>query len=95
MSDSILDKTKEICASLWYAPATLEGLSERLKINEYLLSKLLAGARRKNWIYERGESFYCYKKTVREVLNPAGYDIDLSKPYESEFRKAFRLSNFS
>ncbi len=71
----------DLTASLWLKPATWDELYERkvdsLKsANQYMFNSILKMAESKGWIYEKGEIFYCYKKTVKQVLNPAGYSID-------------------
>ena len=31
----------------------------------------------KGWIYVKGDCYYCYKSTVKEIINPKGYDLDI------------------
>lgn len=89
----------DIAASLWIKPATYEDLYNR-KIeclkhsSDYMFSKIVKITESKGWIYKKGEVYYCYKKTVKNVLNPAGYEIDLPTDTRSDFRKEFdRLYN--
>lgn len=84
----------DIAASIWIQPGTLEQLHSR-KIesiktaDEYSLNSLLLSAKKRGWIYQKKETWHCYKKTVLDVLNPYGYDLELPADTRSEFRKAF------
>lgn len=60
-----------------------------------MFDRILKIAESKGWIYLRGETYYTYKKTVKNVLNPAGYEMDLPTDIRSDFRKEFdRLHGF-
>jgi hypothetical protein len=90
----------DIAASLWIKPATFEDLYTR-KIeslknsSEFMFDRIVKIAESKGWIYVKGETYYCYKKTVKNVLNPAGYEMDLPTDTRSDFRKEFgRLHGF-
>lgn len=90
----------DIAASLWIKPATFEELYAR-KIeslknsSEYMFDRLVKIAESKGWIYLKGETYYTYKKTVKNVLNQAGYEMDLPTDTRSDFRKEFdRLHGF-
>lgn len=76
---TITDMVKVIAASLWIQPATYEELVERFsgKYSEYSIYLMFRGALAKKWIYQKGETYYTYKKTVVEILNPDGYALDL------------------
>lgn len=71
----------DIAASVWIKPATFEELYAR-KIeslknsSEFMFYKIVKIAELKGLIYLKGETYYTYKKTVKDVLNPNGYDID-------------------
>jgi hypothetical protein len=84
----------DLAASIWLKPACFEDLYAR-KIksfensSEYMFYRIVKIAESKNWIYRRGEIYYCYKKTVKKILNPAGYEMDLPIDTTSEFRKDF------
>ena len=84
----------DIAASLWIKPATFDELYAR-KIygfensSEYMFDRILKIAKSKKWIYMKGEVYYCYKKTVKNVLNPAGYEMDLPTDTRSDFQKEF------
>ena len=87
-----------LAASIWHNPATFEELFER-KIDilehasEYMFNTVLQSAKSRGWIYEKNDIWYCYKKTVKQVLNPAGFEIELDKDTRSEFRKQFDKLN--
>lgn len=90
----------DIAASLWIKSATFEELYAR-KIeslknsSEYMFDRIVKIAESKGWIYLRGETYYTYKNTVKNVLNPAGYELDLPTDTRSDFRKEFdRLHGF-
>lgn len=78
-----------LCASLWLKPGSLKELSSRLDKSEYGVYLLLKLVRDKKWIYQKGEIYYCYKKTVIDILNPNGYELDLKEPHHNEFRKQY------
>lgn len=85
----------DLAASIWVKPGTFEELYARkiesLKnADEYMFFKLLAIIKRKEWVYVRGEVYYCYKKTVKEVLNPSGYELELPSKTSSEFEDAYK-----
>ena len=72
--------TMDLSASIYMKPATFEELFKRkiesLKnTSEYMFFKIVKIAEEKNWIYMKDETYYCYKKTVKNVLNPSGYDL--------------------
>ncbi len=86
----------DLSASLWIKPATYDELFERkvLKsISEYNFRTIVNIAKNRRYIYEKGDNLYCYKKTVIEVLNPEGYELELPTDARSEFRKEFDKSN--
>lgn len=77
---NIKEMTMDVAASLWIKPATFEDLYARdiesLKyLSEYAFDRILKSARSKGWIYEKNKKYYCYKKTVVNILNPAGYEL--------------------
>lgn len=75
---TIIDIEMDIAASLWCIPASLEELNERDFVNhidQRILFSLLASMKKKGWIYERYETYYCYNKTVVTILNPNGYEL--------------------
>lgn len=93
MSD-LKEITMCLAASIWHQPATFDELYKRkidvLKhASEYMFNTVLMSAKSKGWIYEKDNTWYCYKKTVKEVLNPSGFEIELNKDTRSEFRKQF------
>lgn len=91
----IREKIDEICASLWMKPASSEQLKERefLKTTSlYGIELLLQMAENKNLIYCKGEKYYCFKKTAKE-LNIKGFELYIKEEYLSEFEKSFRKSN--
>ena len=72
----------DIAASCWLKPATFDELYARkiesLKdVSEFMFDRIVKLAKSKGWIYINGETYFCYKKTVKIVLNPAGYQLDL------------------
>ena len=84
----------DLAASIWWQPATWDELYERkitsLKnASQYMFDRVVKLAVAKGWIYEKGETYYCYKKTVKEILNKNGYEIDLPTDTRSQFRKDF------
>lgn len=90
----------DIAASLWIKPANFEDLYAR-KIeslknsSEFMFDRIVKIAESKGWIYLKGKTYYCYKKTVKNILNPAGYEMDLPTDTRSDFRKEFdRLHGF-
>lgn len=79
-----------IAASLWLIPADFETLAKRFdNLAEYSVWQLLNTAKRRKWVYQRGNVYFTYKKTVTDILNPEGYDLDLKEEVKSEFRQAF------
>ena len=97
MSD-LKETTMCLAASIWHQPATFDELYKRkidvlANASEYMFNVVLMSAKSKGWIYEKGDVWYCYKKTVKEVLNPAGFEIELNKDTRSEFRKQFDRLN--
>jgi hypothetical protein len=71
---------RDISASLWAKPATLRELNNRdfcKNYSEYGLYNLLCLAKHRGWIYEKQDKYYCYKKTIIDVLNPNEYEINL------------------
>jgi hypothetical protein len=90
----ISQQAMDLAASLWIKPATFEDLYARKvrgfeNCSEYMFDRILKIAESKKWIYTRGETYYCYKNTVKNVLNPAGYEMDLPTDTRSDFRKEF------
>ena len=90
----------DIAASLWIKPATFDELYAR-KIeslknsSEFMFDRIVKIAKSKGWIYLKGETYYCYKKTVKNVLNSSGYEMDLPTYAMSDFRNEFeRLHGF-
>lgn len=84
----------DLAASIWHKPGTFEELYKRginsLKgVSEYNFNLCLGMTKSKNWIYKKGEIYYCYKSTVVNVLNPNGYEIELPVDQRSDFRKEF------
>lgn len=66
MSTTILQK--DIAASLFIKPGTLEELLERDFLenrSEYGINILLKIMEDKEWIYRRGETYYTYAKFAR------------------------------
>lgn len=82
----------DVCASLWIIPADIKELSNRLDKSEYGLSHIVSLGIEKGWIYRKGKRFHTYKKTVKNVLNKNGYELDPKEPYKSPFRKEFEKS---
>jgi len=87
----------DLSASLWLSPCSFEELYNRgvlEGVSQYSFNTILNIAKSKNWIYERGDILYCYKKTVKNVLNPEGYELDLpTKRIKSDFEKEFEKYN--
>lgn len=86
-----------IAASLWIEPATFEELAERFKdkyAQQSIWSLVVIAKNHRKWIYQRGETYFTYKKTVVEVLNPNDWDLDLKEEYKSDFQKEFEKSIF-
>lgn len=82
----------DIAASLWLIPCTFEELCKRLDKPEYGTHTIVNIILKKGWIYKKGSTLFCYKKTVKEVLNPAGYGLDLKEKYLSDFEKEYLKS---
>ena len=62
---SLTDIKKDIAASLYMMPGTMEELMERdflHNTSEYGVSLLLSFMLKDGWIYEKGETFHTYKK---------------------------------
>lgn len=77
--DDIKQRQLDLAASLWTKPGTFEELKERdflRGISEYSLDRLLRWCETDRLIYEKKGKYYCFKKTVIEILNPAGYELD-------------------
>ena len=92
MANDLTYLQMDICASLWLKPCSIKELSVRLDKSEYgifLLYRILID---KKWIYKRGDTLFCYKKTVLKTLNPNGYELDLKESHFSEFRKEYLRS---
>lgn len=88
----------DLSASIYLKPDTFEGLYARkiesLKnASEFMFDRILKIALSKGYIYEKGEKYYCYKKTVVNVLNKNGYEMDIIKYEPSEFEKQFNKFN--
>ena len=76
MASETTELFKNIAASLWVSPATIEELSGRdfLKFrSEIGVSNLLHAMVNLGWIYQRGERFFTYKQTV--IKNLSEYEI--------------------
>jgi len=98
MSNAIKEVAMCLAASIWYQPGTFDELFKRkidvLKnASEYGFNTVLMLAKSRGWIYEKGDVWYCYKKTVIEVLNPNGFEIELQTDTRSVFRKEFDRSH--
>lgn len=87
--NALKEKQLDVAASLWITPATIAELSKRLDVSEWGMDRLITIMHDKGWIYFKGETIYTYKKTVKNILNPNGYELDLKEQYKSEFRKEF------
>lgn len=77
--DSIKQRQLDLAASLWTKPGSFEDLRERdfLKgISEYSLDRLISWCKNDGLIYEKRGKYYCCRKAVKEVLNPAGYELE-------------------
>lgn len=88
------DIAMTLTASIWYKPGTYEELYQRkvdvLKdASEYSFNTILMLAKSNGWIYEKGGVYYCYRKTVKNVLNCKGFEIEIDVDTRSEFRKQF------
>ena len=67
MAREINEIFKDIAASLWIMPATIEELSERdfLKFRSVIgVSNIIVAMVNLGWIYERGGKFFTYKKST-------------------------------
>ena len=56
-----------------------EKLVERFKdkyAQQSIWNLLIIGKNHRKWIYQRGDTYYTYKKTVIKVLNPNDWDLD-------------------
>lgn len=93
MSKSLTDQMMDIAASFWCQPGTIDDLIKRdfMKgVSQYGAYQLVSLTLRRGWIMERkDEVYHCKKSTVKEVLNPAGYELHNGPAYKSEFEKAF------
>lgn len=89
---TVSEQVQMIAASLWIEPATFERLAERFKDKyaQFSIWNLLVIAKNhRKWVYQRGETYFTYKDCVVNVLNPAGYELDLKEELKSDFRKKF------
>ncbi len=97
MATELQKMAMDLAASLWLNPCSYDELYERkvLKhISEYNFRTVVNIAEHRGYIYEKGEKLYCYKKTVINVLNPEGYEMELETDTRSDFRKEFdKLNN--
>lgn len=78
MASGVHEQFKDIAASLWMKPATIEELAERdfLKFRSIIgVSNMIVAMVKLGWIYERGDRLFTYKKTVSEHLS----DYELAK----------------
>ncbi len=96
-SNSLKDMKMDVAASLWIEPCTFDELFKRSvikNISEYAFNTVVKMAKASGYIYERGEILYCYKKTVKQILNPEGYELELPDDTRSALRKEFdRINN--
>jgi len=77
MLAGLSDIKKDIAASLYMKPATMEELMERDFLHnrsEYGVSILLGIMVRDGWLFEKGETYYTYKKFA---LSPGMSDYEL------------------
>lgn len=69
----------DIAASLFMKPCTFEVLMERdfLKnTSEYGVEIQLKSMEMKGWIYFKNDKYFTYKSTVKNILNPEGYELE-------------------
>lgn len=70
----------DIAASLYIIPCIEEELLNRDSLknkNKFILQKLIQQMINDNWIYEsKSGLLYCYKNTVKNILNPNGYELN-------------------
>lgn len=75
----IKDIKMDIAASLFMCPCTEEELLERdfLKNkSKFIIQKLIQQITTDGWIFETKSGLLCcYKKTVKNILNPNGYEL--------------------
>lgn len=73
---AIIEKVMDIAASLHLSPATLDELKQRdfLKnTSGYGIERMLQIGENRKWIYCQHDRYYCYAKTVKDVLSKNGY----------------------
>jgi len=73
---TLVELKKDIAASLYIKPTNYNELIERdfLKnISEYGIDVLLRDLLADNWCYQKGETYYTYKKAVEDNLEE--YDL--------------------
>lgn len=93
---SLIEIQMDIAASLWLKPATFKELMERdfmINRSEYGIQIMLEIMDKKDWIYEKSNKYYTYQKTVVNILNHNGYELDDGIRGKSDFRKAFDKFN--
>ena len=76
--ERLIELQKDICASLWIQPATLDELLDRDFLHNRSpegIDRMLFQMENKGWVYTRGEKFNTYRKTVLTELSEYGLDI--------------------
>jgi len=76
LDKQLTDLKKDICASLWIAPATFDELVKRDFLHNRSLEgvdRILFGLEQSEWIYAKGEKYFTYKSTVTDHL--VEYDL--------------------
>lgn len=72
----VIELRKDICASLWMAPANFDDLVARDFLHNRShegIDRMLLRLETDKWIYQRGEVYFTYKQTVLNELQE--YDL--------------------
>lgn len=72
MASELTEQFKDIAASLWMEPATVEDLTKRdfLQFRSVIgVSNVTHAMVNLGWLYERGDKLFTYKKTVIDHLS--------------------------
>lgn len=96
MASQLKSMAMDLAASLWIKPCSYDELYNRkvLKsINEYNFRTIVNIAKNRGYIYEKGDKLKCYRKTVENILNPEGYELEIPTDTRSEFEKEFDKYN--